>query len=135
MSITNYKPTFARVLIARDVEEKKGSIMIPAHLQQRHARSEGTVVAVGPTADETITVGSRVVFGKHAGTWLDKTYTIMPESNTSPFFLCQDEDILLVIEQDDSVDVPAVANQIVNFDDKPTAASFEAKQLNITPAA
>lgn len=120
MSVTNYRPTFGRVLIQRDVDEKRGSIHIPAHLQQRHARNEGIVVALGPTA-EGVKVGDKVVFGKHAGTWLDKTYTVSVEATTTPFFLCQDEDILLVIEKDDTIDVPTQAAQIVNFDDKPTA--------------
>lgn len=131
MSVTNYRPLFGRVLIQRDVEEKRGSIMIPAHLQQRHARNEGIVIAVGPTA-EGVKVGDKVVFGKHSGTWLDKTYSVSVEANTTPFFLCQDEDILLVIDKDESLDQPAKADQIVNFDDKPTAADFVAEVL---PAA
>lgn len=120
MSVTNYRPLFGRVLIQRDVEEKRGSIVIPTHLQQRHARNEGVVIAIGPSA-EGVKIGDKVVFGKHAGTWLDKTYSVSVEATTTPFFLCQDEDILLVIEKDETIDAPIEAAQIVNFDDKPTA--------------
>lgn len=99
MSECKYRPLFGRVLIQREVKEKSGSIVIPSHLRMRHARNEGVVIALGPTA-EGVNVGDRVVFGKHAGTWLDKTYSVTVEAEETPFFLCMDEDILLVIENE-----------------------------------
>lgn len=91
-----YKPLFGRVVISREVEEKKGSIMIPSHLQKRHSRSEGVVVAIGPSA-EGVEIGQRVIFGKHAGTWLDSTYSGTAENDDGSMFLCQDEDILAIV--------------------------------------
>lgn len=99
MSECKYRPLFGRVLIQREVKEKNGSIVIPQHLRMRHARNEGIVVAIGPTCDESIQIGNKVVFGKHAGTWLDKTYSVTVEAEETPYFLCQDEDVLLVIEE------------------------------------
>lgn len=98
MSECRYRPLFGRVLIQREVKEKAGSIVIPSHIRQRHAKNEGVVVAIGPSA-EGVAVGDKVVFGKHSGTWLDKTYSITVEAEETPYFLCQDEDILLVIEE------------------------------------
>lgn len=128
MSVTNYRPLFGRVLIQRDVEEKKGSIMIPAHLQQRHSRNEGVVIALGPTA-EGVKLGDRVVFGKHAGTWLDKTYSVTVEAQATPYFLCQDEDILLVIDKDQDIDEPEQPTQALSYDDVPTAKLAKAAVL------
>lgn len=107
MSKCKYKPLFGRVIIERVVLNKIGSIAIPDHLQKRHARSEGTVVAIGPSVDESIKIGQHVIFGKHAGTWLDNTYSSARTPQGQPglldngdgtLFLCQDEDILATIE-------------------------------------
>lgn len=92
-----YKPLFGRVLIKREVEEKKGSIVLPANLQKKHSRCEGVVLAVGPTA-EGVKEGDRVIFGKHSGTWLDSTYTGAAENDDGATFICQDEDILAIVE-------------------------------------
>lgn len=100
-----YAPLFARVLIQRKVEEKRGSIILPD--AKRHARSEGVVIAVGPTADENIKIGDHVIFGKHAGAWLDGTYSEVKDArgvigskdnNDGTLFICQDEDILAKVE-------------------------------------
>lgn len=100
-----YTPLFARVLIKRMVEEKRGSIILPD--AKRHARCEGTVIAVGPTSDENIKVGDHVIFGKHAGAWLDGTYSEFKDArgiigskdnNDGTLFICQDEDILAKVE-------------------------------------
>lgn len=105
-----YRPLFGRVLIKREVQEvSQGGIMIPETIAKRHARCEGVVIAKGPTADESIEIGAQVIFGRHAGTWLDATYAPVRNPQTGqPFgiadkddgtlFLCQDEDILAVIE-------------------------------------
>lgn len=100
----NYRPLFARVLIKREIEEKRGSIILPD--AKRHARSEGKVVAVGPTVDEHIKVGDHVIFGKHAGAWLDNTYSQIKDqrgfvgvkdNDDGTLFICQDEDVLAIV--------------------------------------
>lgn len=105
MTEAKYTPLFARVLIQRIVEEKRGNIILPD--AKRHARSEGIVIARGPTADENIPIGARVIFGKHAGAWLDGTYSEVKDmrgvvgvkdNNDGNLFICQDEDVLAIVE-------------------------------------
>lgn len=96
MTDCKYSPLFGRVIIKREVEEKKGSVLIPTHLQKKHARCEGTVVAMGPQA-EGVSIGDHVIFGRHSGTWLDATYAGAAENDDGTTFLCQDEDILAIV--------------------------------------
>lgn len=105
MTEAKYTPLFARVIIQRKVEEKRGSIILVD--AKRHARSEGVVLAVGPTADKDIQVGDHVIFGKHAGAWLDGTYSEIKDprgvvgvkdNNDGTLFICMDEDILAKVE-------------------------------------
>lgn len=108
-NVVKYKPLFGRVLIKREVHEKIGSVLLPDNIQKRHAKCEGVVVDKGPTADESIQIGSRVIFGRHAGTWLDATYGLVrdpsgkavgvSDQDDGTLFLCQDEDILAFIEK------------------------------------
>lgn len=104
-----YKPLFARVLIKRDVHKKIGNVLLPENIAQRHAHLNGIVMAVGPTADESIKIGDRVMFGRNAGAWLDASYSQVRDANGRPvaavsdnddgsYFICQDEDLLAVIE-------------------------------------
>lgn len=103
----SYAPLFGRVLIKREVQTQSGGVLIPETIAKRHARCEGEIIAKGPSADESIKVGDRVIFGRHAGTWLDATYAPVRGPNGQPFgitdkddgtlFLCQDEDLLAVI--------------------------------------
>lgn len=95
MEKVKYRPLFGRVLIRREIEEKRGSIILPD--AKRHARCEGVVIAIGETA-EGIKVGQKVIFGKHAGAWLDATYTKGAENDDGTIFICQDDDVLAVIE-------------------------------------
>lgn len=106
MSKCQYQPLFGRVIIERVVLDKIGSIQLPDHLKKRHARSEGVVIAKGPSADESIKIGQHVIFGKHAGTWLDNTYSSattvqghpgLRDNGDGTLFLCQDEDILAIV--------------------------------------
>lgn len=102
-----YKPLFGRVLIKREIEEKRGSIILPD--AKRHARNEGVVVAIGPTVDENIKVGQHVIFGKHAGAWIDNTYSDIKDprgkivaqnaNDDGTLFICQDEDLLAIVEE------------------------------------
>lgn len=91
-----YTPIFARVLIEREIKSKStGGIIIPN--AKRHASSEGKILALGETASETLKVGQKVLFGKHAGTWIDGSFSNDTDDGT--LFLCQDEDILAIIEE------------------------------------
>lgn len=97
MNTTKYSPLFGRVIIRREIEEKRGSILLPN--AKKHARSEGVVIAVGPSA-EGVKVGDHVIFGRHAGAWLDATYSGAAENDDGTTFICQDEDILAIVEQE-----------------------------------
>lgn len=111
MSECPYQPLFGRVIIEREVTEKKGSVLIPEHLRRKHARCEGKIVAKGPAADETISIGDHVIFGRHSGTWLDATYSAasiqtqqglragLQENDDGKYFLCQDEDLLAIVKE------------------------------------
>lgn len=93
-----YQPIFARVLIEREITKKTGGgIFIPDGVAKRHAKCEGTIVALGETASDILKVGQRVRFGLHAGTWLDGSLAKEEEDGT--LFLCQDEDILAIINE------------------------------------
>lgn len=112
----SYRPLFGRVLIEREVLKKVGSILIPVDQQKRQALCKGKIVGLGETAGWTrvydkdgesgmvraIKVGDVVSFGRHAGTWMDQSYGVSSnDKDDAPYFLCQDEDILAVIEKGD----------------------------------
>lgn len=89
-----YKPLFARVLIEREViEQTTSGIILPN--AKKHSKSTGTVIAVGPTV-EGVKVGDKVVFGRHAGAWLDQS---SQDKDDGTLFICQDEDILCIVEE------------------------------------
>ena len=96
------KPLFARVLLERVREEKtEGGIIIPDDVQRRHSKNRCTVVAVGPNCDETVQVGQTVVVGRHAGDWTNEEGVPgVPPPEVKEWFICQDEDILFVVEDD-----------------------------------
>lgn len=94
--MTKYDPIFARVLIEREVKTKStGGIIIPN--AKRHASCEGVIVAVGETASEKLKPGQRVLFGRHAGAWINASDKIDADDGT--LFICQDEDILAIIKE------------------------------------
>lgn len=114
MKETKYRPLFGRVLIERQVLKKVGSILLPEDQQARHAICKGKITALGDTAGwtrsynedgtekfiRTIKVGDEVSFGRHAGTWLNESYGVAKnDKDDAPYFMCQDEDILAVIEK------------------------------------
>lgn len=93
--LTKYQPIFARVLIERSINEKTaGGIILPN--AKRYASSTGIVLALGETASSTLQVGDKVLFGKHAGTWIDASNK---DTEDGTLFLCQDEDILAIIKE------------------------------------
>jgi co-chaperonin GroES (HSP10) len=104
-----FKPKFGRVLIEREVKEKTaGGILIPESQVQRQAPSTGVIVALGETAGwvevpekgfvQTMKIGDKVIFGKHSGAWLDATYGNSGANDDGKLFICQDADILAVME-------------------------------------
>lgn len=110
------QPKFGRVLIER--QKLKSTIIIPDAIGKRNAHCEGVIAALGETAGwtdvpgqgfvQTLKVGDRVVFGRHSGTWLDNTFTPafhpqtkergLKDNDDGTLFMCQDADILAVIE-------------------------------------
>lgn len=97
-----YEPKFGRVLIERE-KKKASGIIIPEDAAKRNAPCIGTIVALGETAGwtetyingeltpvQTLKVNDKVIFGRHAGAWLDGEETL---------FICQDQDILTVIKE------------------------------------
>jgi chaperonin GroES len=98
------KPKFGRVLIKRELKEKTtGGIIIPD--AKRHSKCEGKILALGETAglldggEKILKVGDNVIFGRHSGAWLDSTFSGNVESDDGTLFICQDADILAVIEE------------------------------------
>ncbi len=102
-----YEPKFGRVLIEREVKKASG-IIIPENAAKRNAPSVGIIVALGETAGwteaynssgelsptQTLKKGDKVLFGKHAGAWIDST-----DGNDGTLYICQDADILAVIKE------------------------------------
>jgi co-chaperonin GroES (HSP10) len=107
-SSVKYEPKFGRVLIKREVSEKsKGGIILPDSIKKRHAACNGVIVAMGETAGwtetyvndelkprQTMKIGDNVIFGRHAGAWLDGD----DEKDDGTLYICQDQDILAIIK-------------------------------------
>ena len=83
------RPLFARVLLER--ERVKTNLIIPYTADKRNAPTKGRVIAKGPTADPSIEIGATILFGKFAGDWL--------KDGDQEVYVCQDEDIIAVVEQ------------------------------------
>lgn len=110
VTTSSIKPKFSRVLIKREIKEKIGSILLPD--AKRHARCEGVIVALGETAGftesynenhesiviQTMKIGDKVIFGRHAGVWLDASFTDKGEADDGTLFICQDQDIIAIME-------------------------------------
>ena len=88
-------PLFARVILRRE-KFNHSSIIIPDEAQKRNASQCGIVESVGPTCEDEIRalVGKKVLFGLHAGTWIDEDGKSIPDGD---WFICQEEDLLVVI--------------------------------------
>lgn len=91
------KPKFARVVIERDSVLDKYDALKAAGFQapdtaakDRIAHAHGKVIATGPTCDESIQPGMRVLFGRYAGTWM--------KYNDDDIFVVNDEDIIAEID-------------------------------------
>ena len=81
-------PLFARVVIERESIKAKTTLIIPETAEKRNAPGYGKVIAVGPTADESVKnlLGKRVLFGRHAGEWF--------KDGERDVYVVQDEDII-----------------------------------------
>ena len=90
------KPLFNKVLLRREAFTHS-TLHIPQSSQRAHARCKGEVVAIGPDVNEHVKVKMIVIFGAHAGTWLDDEGRLNPEGE---LFICYDEDILCEVESD-----------------------------------
>lgn len=100
-------PLFARVLMKRE-HLKTFKIIIPDAAAQRNAPCKGKVIAKGPTADECIKIGKDYIFGPHAGTWLttDGRPASLVDGHAELFFVCQDEDLICEVEDEEPKIVP-----------------------------
>ena len=93
------KPLYARVLLKREKLNQVGSIIIPDDAAKRHSATLCEVVAVGPDvntsqANTEIRVGSTVLIGEYAGTWINEDGRAVTDPETAEYYLVQDEDIL-----------------------------------------
>ncbi len=74
------RPLFNKVLISIDaeVEEKRGSIIVPSTVQKNEVGQTGTIIAIGPglwneaastpvRRPMTVSVGMKILFNRHAG--------------------------------------------------------------------
>lgn len=68
-------PTKHRVIVQRDSSptETESGLAIPKEALRKE--TTGTIIAVGPKADEQLLVGYRVMFGAHDGTEIKPQYT------------------------------------------------------------
>jgi co-chaperonin GroES (HSP10) len=89
-----FKPYFGRVLIkAETFLDKVGQLkalkaagfQLPDTVKERDLPQWGKVVAVGSTADASIAIGTRVLFGKYAGHKLE---------GSEDLYVVQDADII-----------------------------------------
>lgn len=86
-----FEPVFARVIVQREILKSKFGLIIPENAAKREASAVGIVVAVGPTADLSIEVGQKVLFGRFSGEWMER--------EEGEYFILQDEDILAIIKE------------------------------------
>jgi chaperonin GroES len=65
-------PKFDRLLVEREKLVTKSSlIIIPEDSAKKFAPTVGVITAIGPACEEDWYVGEKVLFGKHAGTWVE----------------------------------------------------------------
>lgn len=93
------RPLFARVLLRREKLARVGSLLVPSDVQKKHATLKCKVIAKGPTADEDVPLGANVLLGRFAGDWINAEGKPVTSEDDDEFFICQDEDILAVLEE------------------------------------
>lgn len=87
-----FKPLKNRVLIERDESKTEvGGLVIPTEYQEKE--TFGNVIAVGPSADDAIQVGQRVLFGKHDGVEISESVI----GRKGDFILVRDDQVRAVI--------------------------------------
>jgi co-chaperonin GroES (HSP10) len=86
------EPLFARVIVRCEPIDKrlKTSLFIPESTKERHQPEQGEVVAVGPSADASVTVGSKVLWGRYAAKQVP---------GIEDLWIMQDEDILGIVRE------------------------------------
>lgn len=85
-------PLFARVIVRSEPinARLKTKLIIPDQAKDRHQPEQGEIVGVGPSADESLKVGAKVLWGKYAAKqvpWSDDLW------------IMNDEDVLGVIHE------------------------------------
>ena len=101
------QPKFDRVLIKRDtlsneLRAQQSKIILPESVNKSNLSEKGTVVAVGRSAGlylddeliESIEIGARVIFAKHAGVEVR-----LDNDSKDVYYLIQDNDILATITE------------------------------------
>lgn len=86
------EPLFGRVVVRCEPIDKrlKTSLFIPDTAKDRHQPEQGEVIAVGPTADESVKVGAKVLWGRYAAKQIP---------GVEDLWIMQDEDILGVVKE------------------------------------
>lgn len=99
MTAIPFTPLLDRVLVRRERMKKVGSILVPDDAQRSHSHARGKVLAIGENCCAQIkaTVGKEVIFGAHAGAWLDANGVVCGEDGAD-FFVLSEENIIGVIE-------------------------------------
>jgi len=95
-----FNPWFDRVLLKRErYTQSAGGLIIPKTAQRTHSRARGEIIAVGEECmDRTKkAVGKTVLFGAHAGAWLDAN-GVECDDDKADFFICAETDILGDVE-------------------------------------
>lgn len=86
-------PLKNRVLIKRDEAPKEiGGIIVPDAAQK--PETFGEIVAIGSTADESLKIGQRVIFGKVDGTPIANKYV----GQDGDYILMEDKQIKGIVE-------------------------------------
>lgn len=104
MNTSGIKPIEYNILVKQDAEEEKtsGGIFLPDEIQERnkHSETEAVIVAVSPmafrfddwpTGEATPQPGDRVVFARHAGTFVKG-------SDGEQYRVVKDKDVVAVKE-------------------------------------
>lgn len=96
------KPLWARVLLEREkIASASKLLVIPDSAARRNAPCRGKIIAVGPTAEESIKqlIGTVVVFGQHAGTWINEKGLAVAKPEDGEYFVCDEQDLIAEVSE------------------------------------
>ena len=91
-----FNPWHGRVLLKRERYTKSaGGLIIPEDIQRSHSRARGEILAVGLQCTDHCKgmIGKAILFGVHAGAWLDAN-GVETDDEKADFFVCNEDDIL-----------------------------------------